>query len=199
MGEFESYNEKTDYLDVDKPIPGQSFVCLSFISPEKVIQSRDAFMFSEFLKLKGIDMVEYTDYVEQNEEDLEKTYHKFNNFKTSVRGLKVRGVYDTADEAKIRAEQVRASDSNFDVFVAPVGYWLPWDPSPDSVKEKDYMDKNLNELMFNYHKNREQCKEHFAKEVEERKKITREEGQRGANELKLNIIDEEITTLDCAP
>ena len=46
------------------------------------------------------------------------------------------------------------------------------------------MEKNLNELMYNYQKNRDKSREHFAKEVEERKRITREEGQLGALEQK---------------
>ena len=32
--------EKVDYLEVDDPIPGQNFVCLSFLSPEKLIQEK---------------------------------------------------------------------------------------------------------------------------------------------------------------
>ena len=33
-----------DFLDVDQPIPGQNFVCLSFVSPEKNILQKDKFM-----------------------------------------------------------------------------------------------------------------------------------------------------------
>ena len=38
------------YLEADKDIPGQHFVCLSFLSPEKVLANKDIFLFSEFLK-----------------------------------------------------------------------------------------------------------------------------------------------------
>ena len=31
---------KTDFLDVDRPIPGQSFVCMSFLSPEAAIKEK---------------------------------------------------------------------------------------------------------------------------------------------------------------
>ena len=33
-----------DYLEVDSPIPGQNFVCLSFISPEHVLKNKDRFL-----------------------------------------------------------------------------------------------------------------------------------------------------------
>ena len=31
---MEDKEEKIDYLEVDDPIPGQNYVCLSFVSPE---------------------------------------------------------------------------------------------------------------------------------------------------------------------
>ena len=32
--------EEIDFLEVDRPIPGQNYVCLSFISPEKIIENK---------------------------------------------------------------------------------------------------------------------------------------------------------------
>jgi predicted nuclease of restriction endonuclease-like RecB superfamily len=43
--------EKTEvYLEADKEIPGQHYICLSFISPQKVLKDKSLFFFSEFLK-----------------------------------------------------------------------------------------------------------------------------------------------------
>jgi hypothetical protein len=39
-----------DLLEEDKPISGQKFVCLSFISPEKVLKQKEEFFFNAFLK-----------------------------------------------------------------------------------------------------------------------------------------------------
>ena len=39
--------EKIDYLDVDDPIPGQNWVCLSFVSPE-ITNSFPAFEFNMY-------------------------------------------------------------------------------------------------------------------------------------------------------
>jgi ribonucleotide reductase alpha subunit len=39
-----------DLLEEDKPIAGQKFVCLSFVSPEHIIKQRDHFMFEEFVR-----------------------------------------------------------------------------------------------------------------------------------------------------
>lgn len=42
--------EKRDLLDVDKEIPGQQYVCLSFLSPEKYIKNRFFFQIKYFLR-----------------------------------------------------------------------------------------------------------------------------------------------------
>lgn len=39
-----------DLLDEDKPIADQKFVCLSFVSPEKILKQKEHFYFQEFLK-----------------------------------------------------------------------------------------------------------------------------------------------------
>ena len=38
-----------DMLDEDKPIAGQKFTCVSFVSPEKIVKSRELFNFQQFL------------------------------------------------------------------------------------------------------------------------------------------------------
>ena len=39
-----------DFLCVDQKVPGQNFVCLSFISPDKILKEKEHFFFQEFLK-----------------------------------------------------------------------------------------------------------------------------------------------------
>ena len=39
-----------DLLDEDKTIAGQKFVCVSFVSPEKIIKQKEIYFFEEFLK-----------------------------------------------------------------------------------------------------------------------------------------------------
>jgi hypothetical protein len=39
-----------DLLDEDKPLAGQKFACISFISPEDIIKQKNLFFFQEFLK-----------------------------------------------------------------------------------------------------------------------------------------------------
>ena len=46
----ESETKKIDYLEVDENIPGQNYVCLSFLSPESLIQDKQAFKCVKFLQ-----------------------------------------------------------------------------------------------------------------------------------------------------
>jgi hypothetical protein len=39
-----------DLLEEDKPIAGQKFVCVSFVSPENILKQKQLFFFEEFLK-----------------------------------------------------------------------------------------------------------------------------------------------------
>ena len=45
-----SQEEIVDYLDEDRPIPGQKYVCLSFVSPEKVLDDKKLFNLYRFMK-----------------------------------------------------------------------------------------------------------------------------------------------------
>ena len=76
--------KKEDFLDVDTQIAGQNYVCLSFLSPEKLIKNKDTFIFENFIKdvfdnneledikkLKGSDIIEkFNDFKYTNENKL---------------------------------------------------------------------------------------------------------------------------------
>jgi hypothetical protein len=192
MSEVESTNvtsvREVDYLDEDKPIRGQNFVLLSFLSPEDVLVNKEAYMFTQFITkfsndmttlLDGIqskysdskdfidsikennshifnpkDMSEqYAFYKSINNHDLESSFHRDNNFTTSIRGIKVRGVFDTLDEAKNRSEFIKRIDNKFNIYIAQVGCWCPWSPNPDSLENQEYAETQLNTLMKEYKKN----------------------------------------------
>jgi hypothetical protein len=67
-----------------------------------------------------------------------------------ARGIKIRGVYNTMEEAKKRCEQIRQFDKAFNVFVGEVGAWLPWDDDVDTAEEAVYAEEKLNQLMKSF-------------------------------------------------
>ncbi len=207
--------EAEDYLEVDDPIPGQNFVCLSFVTPEKVLKKKEVFKTSKFLehiftdeerttqdirsRLMSGNKSEfsyekvnemYEDWKFTRDQQLEEEFHRLQNFQTTIQGIKVRGVYSTEQEARMRAKKLHGRDKNFHVFVAPVGYWLPYEPDPNAVQDQEHQLEELNTLTKQYFKNQEgkdelyqqvkqQKLEQARKELEERKKRLAEETNTG--------------------
>jgi len=161
MTENNDMKEKKDYLSVDNSIPGQNYVCMSFVSPEKLIQDFKGFQMCKFLQsyckeqdLKYDELYsKFEDYIYKYSEELERDFDEKNEYKTSMRGVKVRGVYNTKEEAENKAKTLSRTDSTFNVFVGQVGYWLPWDPCADNVDKEVFQDEQLNQLMEGYEKN----------------------------------------------
>jgi len=54
-----------DFLKQDAPIRGQNYVCVSFVSPENIIRSRDVFDMCAFVKDLGKDVTELFDTIER--------------------------------------------------------------------------------------------------------------------------------------
>lgn len=201
-----------DLLDEDKPIAEQKFVCLSFVSPEHIIKSKDIFMFENFVKQYNFnksaqlltqfsnfvsykydiavddimdDLKEFVSgetekmhetvsddfktFMDKNEDDLTTEFSKQHEFQTSTRGIKVRGVFPTQQEAEMRCKMLREVDPNHDVYVGPVGVWVPFHPEAYKTGRVEYLEKELNELMHEKTKNEEKAKQAFETRVKESK------------------------------
>ena len=154
---------KKDFLDIDDPINGQSYVLLSFVSPDDVIQDKEAFKVAKFLqsyskenKLEFKKLYDdYTDFIYKYSDEIQKDFDKENDFKTNVRGVKVRGVYNIKEEAEARAKRLQAKDPSFNIFIGQVGYWLPWAPCADKIEKEVFLNEELNELIKQYKENQE--------------------------------------------
>lgn len=112
----------------------------------------------------NIDTIDdnYKFYVTNNADELEKEFYEKNEFQTSIRGFKVRGSYDTLEEAKARSESLRKKEGNkFNIFVAEVGCWCPWAPNPELLSDQEFVETQLNTLMKKYHENNENADIHF--------------------------------------
>ncbi len=226
----------------DPDIPSQRWCLLSFISPESVLNRKDPFFFSAFLrqyelqvrtkgleeflvktiqkfnnqmeeeanKLSAADLSgaaqlcrkstlqiepfitdfqkfvkekqkdltasklqeEYDDFMFKNGVQLEDEFYAKNDFRTTVRGLKIRGAYSTREEAESRAKKLQKMDADHNIFVGQVGKWLPWDPSPNAIQDQEYAEDQLNTLMKKYKEN-EEAREMFHKEQRDRAKKTK--------------------------
>ena len=215
-----------DLLDEDKPIAGQKFACLSFISPEQILKQKEMYFFEHFLKkwdfsksmekfLQFLNFIsfkyhvdfekltndfkefskdekdnlvattledEYKNFMDENEEELQKKFDEQFKFQTSIRGIKVRGVFPTQQEAELRCKMLRQADPNHDVYVGPVGMWVPFHPEAYKTGRVEYMEETLNELMSEKKKNEEKAKDEFDKRVKEAKEKAIEDNKKKAEE-----------------
>lgn len=213
-----------DLLDEDKPIAGQKFVCVSFVSPEKIIKQKQMYFFEEFVKSfdfeksmtkfqqflnflsfkhkLNTDVVmedfkefvssekdnlvattiedDYKNFMDAHEEELQNKFNIEHKFQTNVRGLKIRGSFPTQEEAELRCRMLRERDPHHDIYVGPVGVWMPYDPDAYREGRVEYLEKELNELMSEKQKNEEKAKQEFEQRVEEMKKKSIEENKKKA-------------------
>ena len=134
---------------------------------------------------------EYKNFLDNNEEELQKQFDLTHNFQTSVRGLKVRGSYPTEKEARMRCDMLREIDPNHDIVVGQVGMWLPFDPEAYKTGEVQYMEEELNQLMHEKQKNEANAKVAFEKRVKETKQKAIEENMKNA-EKSGNVLTQTI-------
>lgn len=199
--------EKIDYLDVDTPINGQNYCCISFLDPADVIEDKHGFYVSKFLQsVCGKEnweyskvMKEYTDFTYKHSEQLQKEYDEKNNFKSNVRGIKIRGVYQSKQEADARASRLHKTDSNFHVFVGQVGYWLPFNPCADNIEDEHFGDDQLNDLMQKYKENNVNKDIFYEEQKREKIKAAQEERLRAEREQKAQQSLENISENEPSP
>ena len=158
---FISYKYKMNYETITKDLE-------SFVQEEK----------SNLLKTTIDD--EFKNFLDQSEEELENAFNTKYNFQTNVRGIKVRGSYGTQEEAELRCKLIRETDPHHDVYVGPVGVWMPWEPEAYKTGRVEYLEKELNELMHQKKTNENNAKVEFDKRVREAKEKAMEDNRESA-------------------
>jgi hypothetical protein len=79
--------------------------------------------------------------------------------KYDIRGIKIRGVYSTYEEAQERCTYLQAVDPIHNVFIGEVGKWLPFVDDPEKAKDSQYAEAKLQKLMKTYMENQVKAKQ----------------------------------------
>ena len=155
---------------------------------------------AEFAKVREAEIKE-TDLDEQwqvfllkNEKDLQESYDNSVDFRTNVRGVKVRRSFATVEEAQVMAKVFQRKYPKDNIYIGKVGAWLPWDPSEHLMPEVEYAEKELNELMRKYKENEANREIFFADQREEAIKKQKEENARRTRENKAAAQLEDAAT-----
>jgi hypothetical protein len=171
---------------------------LNFVSFKYKLQFEEVIKdFESFVKEERDTIVnssiedDYKTFLDRDEEELEKKFNLKYNFQTSVRGFKARGNFSSQEEAELRAKLLRETDPNFDVFVGPVGTWLPWEPEAYKTGRVEYMEEELNQLAHEKKKNETVAKTAFEQRVKETKQKAIDENKKNA-EKHGNVLTQDI-------
>ena len=81
-------------------------------------------------------------------------------------GLKIRGTFNTRDEAASHAKRLQNEDATFDIYVVDMYKWLLIPPDRDHIEDVHYNDEKLEEIMSKYRENQAMASKMF----EERKR-----------------------------
>ena len=150
---------------------------------DNVMADLDEYVKSEQDKLRNLSVNDdYKTFLDNHEDQLTEEFKKKFSFQTSVRGLKIRGSYPTQQEAELRCKMLREVDPNHDVYVGPVGMWMPWEPEAYKTGRVEYLEEELNKLMHEKQKNESSAKEAFDARVKETKKQAIEDNIKKAKE-----------------
>ena len=155
------------------------------LNAENVIADFNEFIKEEESKIKADSTTvesDYKNFIDKNEERLNLQFNRENEFQTSVRGLKLRGSFATQEEAENHCKKIRERDPNHDIFVAPVGIWVPWDPDAYKTGRTEFLEEGLNQLHQEKMKNEVRAKEEFDNRVKDAKRKAIEENIRKARE-----------------
>jgi Family of unknown function (DUF5832) len=81
--------------------------------------------------------------------------------KTDKKCIKIRGVFETIEEAKQHAQKIAFIDSTYDILVVSLYEWLMIPPEYEKINDQIYMDEQLNTLISEYKENQEKSKIQF--------------------------------------
>ena len=177
------FQEFVKFMDYDWKVKGLEHF-MAFLAKKYTLKVEELIAdATEFGKVREKEIRE-TDVPEQwqvfllkNEKDLQERFDNSVEFKTNVRGVKIRRCFPTVEEAQVMAKVFQRKYPKDNLFIGKVGAWLPWDPSEHLMPEVEYAEKELNELMRRYKENESNKEMFFAEEREAKIKAQKAENE----------------------
>ena len=147
-------DEKANKFDASGINDAADLCRASRIKMETVLDSYQGFVRKQQKDINKTKIGEaWEDFLFKEQAKLEEEFHAKNDFRTSIRGFKVRAVARDEKEAEVRAKKLQKNDKYHNIYCAEVGKWTPWDPKPHLVADQEYAQDELNNLMKRYKEN----------------------------------------------
>jgi hypothetical protein len=178
------FEEFIKFMDYDWKVKGLEHL-MAFLSKKYSLKIDDLLKDAEEFGKVRDEEIRQTDVPEQwqvfllkHEKDLQEKFDNNVEFRTNVRGVKVRRSFPTVEEAQVMAKVLQRKYPKDNLYIGKVGTWLPWDPSEHLMPEVQYAEKELNELMRRYKENEANKEIFFADEREAKIKAQKEENEK---------------------
>ena len=181
-----------DLLEKDPINYDQRWVLISTLFPVAMVEKKERFYVEEYFKKvceqlkiekeKAEELLgKYQTFKEENLAALDAKFNEQNQNATSVFGLKIRQTFATQEEANKKAASLQRTDPDVNIFLGEVGAWLPLCSDLEyHVKNQEFLEPQLNELMRGYKENQQLKDEYF----EERKRTQVAEAVKQAREAR---------------
>ena len=181
---FEQFLKNYDYIQSMEKFQGfMQFISYKYkLNNDNLMSDLEEFVKDERGTLISNTLEDqFKNFIDKNEEKLEGEFSRLHHFQTSTRGIKVRGVFSSQEEAEMRCKMLRELDPNHDVYVGPIGMWMPWEPEAYKTGRVEYLEEELNKLMHEKFDNEKGAKLEFEKRVREAKEKALEENKEKAD------------------
>ena len=151
-----------------------NFISVKYnLAADKLMDDYNDFIKEEETNIKESSQIvedDFKNFMDKDEDRLTLQFNKDNKFQTSVRGIKIRGSFSTQEEAENNCKKLRQNDPSHDIFVAPCGLWLPWEPTFYKLNKVEYLEPELNRLHEEKIKNEILAKNEFDKRIKDTKR-----------------------------
>jgi hypothetical protein len=180
----EFMNEKfVEWLEYDWKIKGME-TFMAYLSKKYALKVDDLFKDMEDFRKVHNEEIRKTDIHEQyqvfllkREKELESEFNEKVEFRTNVRGVKLRRVFANLEECQTYSKVLQRRYPNDNLYIGKVGAWLPWDPSENLMPEVEYAEKELNEMMRKYKENEVNREIFFEEEKAQRIETQKKENE----------------------
>lgn len=85
-------------------------------------------------------------------------------------GIKIRGVFNTRDDAEVHAKKLQFVDKTFDVFLVEMYKWLLVPPDIDKIDDQRHADEVLNNIVQEHKNEQLRAKQVYEERKDELKK-----------------------------
>lgn len=109
-----------------------------------------------------------------------------------IRGFKVRGMYNSEEEAKERCKNLYNVESTINTYVGNIGHWVAWEDNSDNAEDFEYANNDLNNLMKAHKENQEKVKMFNATESQ----VLENKNEDDKNDLLSELVEDSLENVN---